>query len=112
MVRLDYKLVEGFQEEKPAATDVTSSKNGVYLRKDFRIVNNEDPTTGQHWKYMEAFLTLDEYQEYLNEKDSVTLTTVMQTLSDVQLQLDDIQLQLDDLEPEDDSDEDATEDSE
>ena len=89
MVRVVYKTVEGFQETKPLAVDLTSSKCGVYLRKDFRIVNNEDKK-GQHWEYKEAFLTLEEYQEYINEKESVVLTTVMQTLTDIQMQLDEL----------------------
>ncbi len=89
MVRVVYRTVEGFQETKPLAIDLTSSKSGVYLRKDFRIVNNEDES-GQHWEYKEAYLTLEEYQEYLNEKESVTLTTVMQTLSDIQMQIDEL----------------------
>lgn len=89
MIRLDYKLVEGYQEEKPLAVDLTSSQAGVYLRKDFRLVNNKD-LTGQHWQYKEAFLTLEEYQEYMNEKESVTLTTIMQTLSEIQMQIDEI----------------------
>jgi hypothetical protein len=89
MIRLDYKLVEGYQEEKPLAVDLTSSQAGVYLRKDFRLVNNKD-LTGQHWQYKEAFLTLEEYQECMNEKESVTLTTIMQTLSEIQMQIDEI----------------------
>lgn len=91
MVRLDYKLVEGYQETKPLAVDLTSSTSGVYLRKDIRLVNNTEGE-GQHWKYQECFLTTLEYQEYMNEKESVTLTTIMQTLTDMQLQLDDIEM--------------------
>lgn len=93
MVRLDYKLVEGYQETKPLAVDLTSSASGVYLRKDIRLVNNEEGD-GQHWKYQECFLTTLEYQEYMNEKESVTLTTIMQTLTDMQLQLDDISINI------------------
>ena len=58
MVRVEFKWVEGFQEERPLAIDLTSSKCGVYLRQNFKIVNNED-SSGQHWKYQEAFLTLE-----------------------------------------------------
>lgn len=89
MVRVEFKWVEGFQEERPLAIDLTSSKCGVYLRQNFKIVNNED-LSGQHWKYQEAFLTLEEYQEYVNEKEGVVLTTIMKTLSDIQLQIDDL----------------------
>lgn len=89
MVRVEFKWVEGFQEERPLAIDLTSSKCGVYLRQNFKIVNNED-RSGQHWKYQEAFLTLEEYQEYVNEKEGVVLTTIMKTLSDIQLQIDDL----------------------
>ena len=89
MVRVEFKWVEGFQEERPLAIDLTSSKCGVYLRQNFKIVNNED-SSGQHWKYQEAFLTLEEYQEYVNEKEGVVLTTIMKTLTDIQLQIDDL----------------------
>ena len=89
MVRVEFKWVEGFQEERPLAIDLTSSKCGVYLRQNFKIVNNED-RSGQHWKYQEAFLTLEEYQEYVNEKEGVVLTTIMKTLTDIQLQVDDL----------------------
>ena len=89
MVRVEFKWVEGFQEERPLAIDLTSSKCGVYLRQNFKIVNNED-RSGQHWKYQEAFLTLEEYQEYVNEKEGVVLTTIMKTLTDIQLQIDDL----------------------
>lgn len=99
MIRLDYKLVEGYQEEKPLAVDLTSSKAGVYLRKDFRLVNNKE-LTGQHWQYKEAFLTIDDYQEYINEKESVTLTTIMQTLSDIQMQLDEMMPEEDEFDDE------------
>lgn len=89
MVRVEFKWVEGFQEERPLAIDLTSSKCGVYLRQNFKIVNNED-SSGQHWKYQETFLTLEEYQEYVNEKEGVVLTTIMKTLTDIQLQIDDL----------------------
>ena len=89
MVRVEFKWVEGFQEERPLAIDLTSSKCGVYLRQNFKFVNNED-SSGQHWKYQEAFLTLEEYQEYVNEKEGVVLTTIMKTLTDIQLQIDDL----------------------
>lgn len=89
MVRVEFKWVEGFQEERPLAIDLTSSKCGVYLRQNFKIVNNED-RSGQHWKYQEAFLTLEEYQEYVNEKEGVVLATIMKTLTDIQLQIDDL----------------------
>jgi hypothetical protein len=35
-------------------------------------------------------LTLEEYQEYVNEKEGVVLTTIMKTLTDIQLQIDDL----------------------
>ena len=89
MVRVEFKWVEGFQEERPLVIDLTSSKCGVYLRQNFKIVNNED-RSGQHWKYQEAFLTLEEYQEYVNEKEGVVLTTIMKTLTDIQLQIADL----------------------
>ena len=96
MVRVEFKWVEGFQEERPLAIDLTSSKCGVYLRQNFKIVNNED-RSGQHWKYQEAFLTLEEYQEYVNEKEGVVLTTIMKTLTDIQLQIDDLTPETEDL---------------
>lgn len=47
---MNWKEVEGFQEEKPLEYEVTDST--VYFRRNIRAVPNEDE--GTHWKYDEA----------------------------------------------------------
>lgn len=86
MIKLLYKEAECFSEDKPAIFDNTSSKVGIYIRRNIRQDKNEDGIIV--WKYQEAYLTNEEYEQYISEKESVSLTTIMQTLSDIQLQLD------------------------
>lgn len=56
---MNWKEVEGFQTEKPAEIDTTSSPTTVYFRKNIREVPNEGE--GTHWKYDEAQIMRDDY---------------------------------------------------
>lgn len=47
---MNWKEVEGFQEEKPLEYEVTDST--VYFRRNIKAVSNEGE--GTHWKYDEA----------------------------------------------------------
>ncbi len=65
---MNYRIVEGFQPEKPQEIDEESSKTTVYLRRNIQQVPNDDIngniTSGFHWKYEEAQLTKEEYNIY------------------------------------------------
>lgn len=57
--------------EKPLEIDVTSSPNGVYVRRDFKEIEkqedfSEEKTTVKGWEYQEAFLSFDEWELYKN----------------------------------------------
>ena len=47
---MNWKEVEGFQEEKPLEYEVTDST--VYFRRNIKAVSNEGE--GTHWQYDEA----------------------------------------------------------
>ena len=61
---------------KPELIDTTSSKTTVYLRKNIieveRTSENDDTTT-IFYKYDEAKLTKEEYQEYLKELEIIDI---------------------------------------
>lgn len=65
---MDYRIVEGFQPERPMEVDETSSRTTVYLRRNIEEVPNIDtdgnPSEGTHWRYEEAQLTREEYKIY------------------------------------------------
>lgn len=65
---MEYKIVEGFQPERPLEIDETSSRTTVYLRRNIEEVPNMDadgnPSEGTHWRYEEAQLTKEEYKIY------------------------------------------------
>lgn len=92
MLVVKYREVEGFQKEKPKTVDLTSSTTLVYLRRNIVTVPTLDAeghdlgTT--HWKYEEAGLTPQEYEEFLADTQSPSMEILMQTLSDMQLQID------------------------
>lgn len=94
MLHLQYKSVTGYQVEKPLEVDFVSSRGNVYLRKDIQSVPNLDSegneVDGTHWVYQEAFMSVDDYQEYLAEIENPMLSTIMQTLTSIQLQLDEL----------------------
>ena len=94
MIRVQFKSVEGFQEERPLELDFVSSAGNVYMRRNITEVPNVDQdgeeTEGTHWKYEECILTVEEYQEYPAEIENPMLSTIMQTLTSIQLQIDEI----------------------
>lgn len=96
MIRLQFKTVEGYQEERPLELDFVSSPGNVYMRRDITEVPNVDQdgteTEGTHWSYKEALLSVEEYQEYLAEIENPMLSTIMQTLTSIQLQLDEMEV--------------------
>lgn len=58
-----YKTVQSNQ--KPLEVDITSSKNGVYLRRNIveKTKELEDGSSSTYFEYQEAFLTLSEYEQ-------------------------------------------------
>lgn len=81
---IKYVEVEGYMEEKPAAVDHVSSPHYVYLRKNIEEVENKDGE-GMHWKYEEAQLTLEEYQEYIAMMQAPDHQAVMQKQNELEL---------------------------
>lgn len=64
---MEWKRVQGSQEEMPIEMDNTSSKIYIYLRKNIERVtveNETDGTTSELWEYDEAKLTHNEYLIY------------------------------------------------
>ena len=89
---LNYKTVEGYQEERPLERDFISSPGNVYLRQNITKVKNRDmegeETEGEHWKYDEVMLTAEEDQEYLGEVESPGIEMIMQRFEELSLQID------------------------
>lgn len=58
-----YKTVQS--NEKPLEIDITSSQNGVYLRRNIveKTKELEDGSSSTYFEYQEAFLTLSEYEQ-------------------------------------------------
>lgn len=77
MKELQWKVHEGFQEERPLDEDTISSPTTVYLRRNIEEVPNVDTegeeTGGTHWRYEEAELTLDEYWQYCVEQNQIDM---------------------------------------
>lgn len=84
---LKYNYAESTSE--PAELEVFSDI--VYLRKDIIAEDrtNQDETYTMY-TYQECVLSKTEYQEYLNEIQSVTMQTIMQTLTAMQLSIDEL----------------------
>ena len=64
-MQITWKEVTGTQPNQPAELDATSSPSTVYLRRNIRqteITSGEE--TIQVWKYEEAQLSKEEYEEY------------------------------------------------
>lgn len=84
-MELNYKVVRGSQQVRPAELDTTSSPTKVYLRRN--IVKTIVPDTAgtatpvQLWQYEEAALTRDEYAQYKAEIDSAGQRQIMERLS-------------------------------
>ena len=68
---IEYKRVEGSQEEKPLAIDTVSSETTVYIRKNIQRIEKKDEQSGntyEMWEYDEAQLTREQYTDYLTEQ--------------------------------------------
>lgn len=68
---IEYKKVQGSQNEKPLAIDTVSSSTNVYLRKNIeRITKHEEPNgvDVDLWEYDEACITRDDYVDYLTNQ--------------------------------------------
>lgn len=68
---LNYKKVEGSQEDKPLAVDTVSSSTTVYIRKNIKRKVRKDEQSGSEielWEYDEAQIDKDQYIDYLTEK--------------------------------------------
>jgi len=77
---------EGTQASKPSVVDFESSKVYVYLRKDIERDSRteEDGNVVFFWRYTEAKLTHEEYEQYIKETDDVTTAMMMQYFNDLQ----------------------------
>ena len=70
-MNIEYKHVEGSQEEKPLAIDTVSSSTIIYVRKNIRQVEKKDEQsedTYEMWEYDEAQLTKEQYTDYLTDQ--------------------------------------------
>lgn len=85
MLKVEFKSVTGYQPERPMETDMTSSKGNVYIRQNIR--ESEDSDGNTCWKYDEAFLSEEEYAEYLAEQENPMLSVIMQKQNELQLQI-------------------------
>ena len=63
--------------ERPLEVDTTSSKNGVYLRKNIQEIQQETQEGGTEtiYEYDEAYLTNSEYAAY-SDIDNLTMTAL------------------------------------
>jgi len=75
MMKITY--YEAHSTERPSEVDTTSSKNGVYLRKNIQEVQQETQEGGTEtvYKYDEAYLTKSEYAAY-SDVDNLTMTAL------------------------------------
>ena len=85
MLKVEFRNVMGYQPEKPLEIDMISSKGNVYVRQNIREAEDSDGNTC--WKYEEAFLTKEEYMEYLAEQENPMLSVIMQKQNELQLQI-------------------------
>lgn len=65
-MELTYKIAQS--AEKPLLIDITSSPNCVYIRRDLRQIQEpgENDEIRSYWRYNEATLTQNEYEDYKN----------------------------------------------
>lgn len=61
--------------EKPLEIDVTSTPDGVYVRRDIKSVEIEqqDGTMKTFWEYQEALLSKSEYEQFASEMIARTI---------------------------------------
>lgn len=66
---MELKYVYSQSNERPLEIDVTSSDNGVYIRRDIKetIVVDSDDNEKVFYNYQEAFLTKSEYEVYASK---------------------------------------------
>lgn len=66
---MEIKYVNSQSNERPSEIDITSSKDGVYIRRDIKEVNieKEDGTFSKMFNFQEAFLTKSDYESYMSE---------------------------------------------
>ena len=73
-MKLNY--VKSQSSVKPELVDTTSSKTTVYIRKNIVENKKTDEMSGKEtvfYKYEEAKLTKEEYQEYLKELEIIDI---------------------------------------
>ena len=62
---MEWKQIEGYQTERPAEVDTTSSRSTVYLRRNIEEVPNVDQdgeeTGGTHWRYEETGIAKEDF---------------------------------------------------
>lgn len=65
-MELTYKIAQS--AEKPLLIDITSSPNCVYIRRDLKQIQEpgENGEIRSYWRYNEATLTQNEYEDYKN----------------------------------------------
>lgn len=83
MLKVTFKHVRGCLQ--PAELDKVSSPGHVYVRENIEMVEDEEGTT--FYEYDEAYLTADEYVEYLAEQENPMLSAIMQKQNEIQLQI-------------------------
>lgn len=62
-----WKIVENSNSVKPSEIDDTSSKDTIYVRKDFVEVptyDGDNNQIGTHWQYMENEIPRDDWETY------------------------------------------------
>lgn len=67
MQKIEYYIAHS--SEKPLEIDVTSSKEGVYIRRNIKELEQEGENGGtqKYYEYWEAYLTKSEYEQYSND---------------------------------------------
>lgn len=80
-MQINWKKVEGTQQEKPKELDTTSSPRVVYVRRNIsqEVREQEDGDDIKVWVYEEAQLTPSEYKEYL-EMSQIFYTPEMEEM--------------------------------
>ena len=62
---MEWKQIEGYQAERPAEVDTTSSRSTIYLRRNIEEVPNVDPdgteNEGTHWRYEEVQIAVEDF---------------------------------------------------
>lgn len=66
---MEVRYVNSQSNEKPSEIDITTSSDGVYIRRDIREIQieQEDGTISKMFNFQEAFLTKSEYEIYVSE---------------------------------------------